>query len=127
LYYIGQLGLEEISCRGVSEEPFLYALPAEINMQVSPLQDYILIEPIEKEETTPAGIVIPDTAKEKPQEGKVVAVGPGSVTEEGKRVEMDVKEGDTVIYKKWGGNDVKVNGKEMLIVREEDILATVKN
>ena len=95
-------------------------------MQVSPLQDYILIEPIEKEETTPAGIVIPDTAKEKPQEGEVVAVGPGRKTKEGKRVEMDVKEGDTVIYKKWGGNDVKVNGKEMLIVREEDILAVVK-
>ena len=95
-------------------------------MQVSPLQDYILIEPIEEEETTPAGIVIPDTAKEKPQEGEVVAVGPGSKTKEGKRVEMDVKEGDRVIYKKWGGNDVKVNGKDMLIVREEDILAVVK-
>ena len=95
-------------------------------MQVSPLQDYILIEPTEEEEKTPAGIVIPDTAKEKPQEGKVVAVGPGKMTEEGKRVEMDVKEGDTVIYKKWGGNDVKVNGKEMLIVREEDILAVIK-
>jgi len=94
-------------------------------MQVQPLQDYILIEPIEEEETTPAGIVIPDTAKEKPQEGKVVATGPGRKTEEGKRLEMDVSEGDTVIYKKWGGNDVKVNGKEMLIVREEDILAVV--
>ncbi len=95
-------------------------------MQVSPLQDYILIEPIEKEEKTPAGIVIPDTAKEKPQEGKVVAVGPGRKTKDGEQIEMDVKEGDTVIYKKWGGNDVKVNGKEMLIVREEDILAVVK-
>ncbi len=96
-------------------------------MTVKPLADYILIEPIKEEEKTPAGIVIPDTAKEKPQEGKVVAVGPGRRTEEGERVEMGVKEGDRVIYKKWGGNDVKVNGKEMLIVREEDILATVKD
>ncbi len=95
-------------------------------MQVEPLQDYILIEPIEKEEQTPAGIVIPDTAKEKPQEGEVVAVGPGKRNEEGERIEMDVKKGDRVIYKKWGGNDVRVNGKDMLIVREEDILAVVK-
>ena len=95
-------------------------------MQVSPLQDYILIEPIEEEERTPAGIVIPETAKEKPQEGEVVAVGPGKKTDEGKRIEMDIKKGDRVIYKKWGGNDVKVDGKEMLIVREEDILAVVK-
>ncbi|MEA2020235.1 MAG: co-chaperone GroES [Patescibacteria group bacterium] len=95
-------------------------------MQVKPLQDYILIEPIEEEEQTPAGIVIPDTAKEKPQEGEVVAVGPGRKNEEGKRIEMDVKKGDRVIYKKWGGNDVRVNGKDMLIVREEDVLAVVK-
>ena len=93
-------------------------------MTIKPLADYILIEPLEKEQTTPSGIVIPDTAKEKPQEGKVVAVGPGRL-EEGKRIKLEVKKGDTVIYKKWGGNEVKVDGKEMLLVREEDVLAII--
>ena len=93
-------------------------------MTIKPLADYILIEPLEKEQTTPSGIVIPDTAKEKPQEGKVVAVGPGRL-EEGKRIKLEVKKGDTVIYKKWGGNEVKVDGKEMLLVKEEDVLAII--
>lgn len=94
-------------------------------MTVKPLADNILIEPLEKEQTTPSGIVIPDTAKEKPQEGKVIAVGPGRL-EEGKRIKPGIKEGDTVIYKKWGGNEVKVDGKDMLLVKEEDILAVVE-
>jgi len=91
-------------------------------MSIKPLGDNILIEPLKKEETTPSGIVIPDTAKEKPQEGKVVAVGPGR-KEDGELVKPGLKKGDRVLYKKWGGNEVKVGGKEMLIVREEDILA----
>lgn len=94
-------------------------------MNIKPLHDNVLIEPLEKEQTTPSGIVIPDTAKEKPQEGKVIAVGPGRL-EEGERVKPAVKEGDVVVYKKWGGNEVKVDGKDMLLVREEDILAVVE-
>jgi len=93
-------------------------------MTIKPLADNILIEPFKKEETTPTGIVIPDTAKEKPQEGKVVAIGPGR-KENGELIKPGVKKGDRILYKKWGGNEVKVNGKEMLIVREEDILAII--
>jgi chaperonin GroES len=94
-------------------------------MKLKPLSDNILIAPLEAEHKTASGILIPDTAKEKPQEGKVVAVGPGRV-EEGKLMPLSVKVGDIVLYKKWGGNDVKVDGKEMLIVKEEDILAVIE-
>ncbi len=93
-------------------------------MTIKPLADNILIEPLDREERTPSGILIPDTAKEKPQEGKIVAVGPGR-EEEGKLVKTAVKIGDRVIYKKWGGNEVKVEGKDMLLVKEEDILAVI--
>ena len=93
-------------------------------MNIKPLADNILIEPLDREERTPSGILIPDTAKEKPQEGLIVAVGPGR-EEEGKLIKPAVKIGDRVIYKKWGGNEVKVEGKEMLLVKEEDILAVV--
>ncbi len=92
---------------------------------IKPLSDYVLIEPLQKETTTPSGIVIPDTAKEKPQEGKILAVGPGKV-EDGKKIELSVKVGDVVMYKKWGGTEVKVEGKDMLLVREEDILAVIE-
>ena len=95
-------------------------------MKVKPLADNILIEPIEKEEKTASGIVIPDTAKEKPQEGKVVAVGPGRFSESGQMIKPGVSVGDKVIYKKWGGNEVKIKGQEYLIVKEEDILAVLK-
>ena len=74
----------------------------------------------------PSGIVIPDTAKEKPQEGRVAEVGPGRRDEDGKRVAMEIKVGDIVMYKKWGGTEVKVEGKEMLLVKEEDVLAIVE-
>ena len=94
-------------------------------MNVKPLADNILVEPLEREQTTPSGIVIPDTAKEKPQEGRVISVGPGRL-EEGKRIAPEIKKGDTVIYKKWGGNEVKVDGKDMLLVKEEDVLAVVE-
>ena len=94
-------------------------------IKIEPLFDYILIEPLEKETTLPSGIVIPDSAKEKPQEGRVVATGPGKTDERGNLVKTSVKKGDTVMYKKWGGTEVKIDGKDHLLVKEEDLLAKV--
>jgi len=91
---------------------------------LTPLEDRIVVQPPEEEETTVSGIVIPDTAKEKPQEGKVVAVGPGRF-EEGQRVPIDVKVGDSVIYSKYGGTEVKVEGEEYLILSARDVLAVI--
>jgi len=93
---------------------------------IKPLNDYILVEPIERETTTASGIVIPDTGKEKPLEGKVVALGPGKLNEKGERMKIGLKKADIVIYKKWGGTEIKVEGKEMLLVKEEDILAVIE-
>lgn len=96
-------------------------------MKVKPLSDYILIEPkTAKDATTASGIVLPETSKEKPQEGKVVATGPGRKDEDGKVIKLDVKVGDQVYYKKWGGNDLKIDNKEYLLVKEEDILAVIE-
>lgn len=95
--------------------------------KIKPLADYVLVEPAEKETTLPSGIVLPDTSKEKPQEGKVLAVGPGKKDEDGDAIPMSVKVGDTVIYKKWGGTDIKVDGKDYLLIREEDILAIIES
>ncbi|WP_214829662.1 MULTISPECIES: co-chaperone GroES [Exiguobacterium] len=92
---------------------------------LKPLGDRVIIEVVEKEEKTIGGIVLPDTAKEKPQQGKVVAVGTGRVTDQGERIALDVKENDLVIYSKYAGTEVKHDGKEYLIVRESDILAIV--
>ena len=94
-------------------------------MKFKPLHDRVLIEVLNSSEKTAGGIIIPDTAQEKPQEGKVVAVGPGNL-ESGKRVEMDVKEGDRILYTKYGPNEIKISGEEYLIVKEEDILAIIK-
>ena len=91
--------------------------------KLEPLGDRVVVKPSSKEEVTKGGIVIPDTAKEKPQEGKVIAVGPGRVTEDGKRITMDVKVGDTVIYAKYGGTEIKEGDDELIILRESDILA----
>lgn len=96
---------------------------AKINIR--PLDDRVVVRPIEAEETTSGGIVLPDSAKEKPQRGKVVAVGPGKLLESGSRGELSVEVGDEVIYGKWGGNDIEVNGEEVKILREADILAKV--
>lgn len=90
---------------------------------IKPLGDRIVVEPETAEQTTKSGIVLPDTAQEKPQAGKVVAVGPGRVTDEGKRIDMDVKVNDIVIYAKYGGTEIKLGGKEYLILSERDILA----
>jgi chaperonin GroES len=92
-------------------------------MKVKPLQDRILIKRVEEEAKTKGGIIIPDSAKEKPQEGLVVAVGPGKVTENGTRVKPEVKAGDRILFGKYSGTDIKVDGVEHLILREDDILA----
>ncbi len=92
---------------------------------IKPLEDRILVRPEESEETTVSGIVIPDTAKEKPQEGTVLAVGPGRRTESGELIPLDVKEGDRVIYSKYGGTEIKLDGEELLILSGRDVLAVV--
>ena len=94
-------------------------------MKFRPLHDRVLIESLESEEKTAGGIIIPDTAKEKPQEGKVIAVGPGSKTEDGKIVPMDVKVGDRVLFGKWSGTEVKIDGKEYSIMKESDIMGVI--
>ena len=91
--------------------------------KLQPLADRVLVKPIEKEEKTKSGIYLPDTAKEKPQEGEVLAVGPGKMTDDGKRVPLDLKVGDRVIYAKYGGTEIKVDDDELIILRESDILA----
>jgi chaperonin GroES len=92
-------------------------------MNLKPLADRVVVKPIVKEEVTKGGIVLPDTAKEKPQEGEIVAVGPGKLGEDGKRIEMEVKKGDRVIYARYAGMEWKHDGEEYLILRESDILA----
>jgi len=94
-------------------------------MKIEPLEDRVVVQPLEAEEVTKGGIVLPDTAKEKPQQGKVVAVGPGKTLETGERAKPAVKKGDTVVYAKYGGMEVEVDGEDYLILRESDILAVV--
>ncbi|KKS31310.1 co-chaperone GroES [candidate division WWE3 bacterium RIFOXYB1_FULL_43_24] len=94
--------------------------------KIKPLFDYLLVEPTQKDTTLPSGIVIPDTAKEKPLEGRVVAVGSGKRDDSGNRIPMEIKAGDTVMFKKWGGTDIKLDGKDMLLIKQEDILAIVE-
>ena len=94
-------------------------------MKFRPLHDRVLIESLESEEKTAGGIIIPDTAKEKPQEGKVIDVGPGAKSEDGKTIPMDVKVGDRVLFGKWSGTEVKVDGKEYSIMKESDIMGVV--
>jgi len=94
-------------------------------MNIKPLDDRVLIEPISKEEQTKSGIILPDTAEEKPEQGKVVAVGPGKFDESGKRIPLTVKVGDTILFAKYSPHEVKFDKKEYLIVKEEDILAII--
>jgi chaperonin GroES len=98
---------------------------AKSNISFKPLGSRVLVEPIEQEEVTASGIVLPETAKEKPQQGKVLAAGPGDRNEDGDRVEMDVKVGDTILFAKYSGTEVKMEGKKLLILRESDILGIV--
>ena len=92
-------------------------------IKLSPLADRLVVRPIEREEITKGGIVLPDTVKEKPQEGEVLAVGPGRLSDDGKRVAMEIKVGDIVVYSKYGGTEIKVDDEELIILRESDILA----
>ncbi len=94
-------------------------------MKIKPLSDRVIVEPIEKAEEKKSGIIIPDTAKEKPQEGKIIAVGPGKRTEDGKLLPMDVKEGDKILYGKYSGTEIKIDGKEYLIMHQDDILGII--
>jgi chaperonin GroES len=95
-------------------------------LNLKPLGDRLIVEPIEQEEMTASGIVLPETAKEKPQQGKVLAVGPGRRDEEGKRIDMDVNEGETVLFAKYAGTEVKLDNKKYLILKETDVLAIVE-
>jgi len=96
-------------------------------MQIKPLEDRILVKPLEAQETKKGGIIIPDTAKEKPEEGKVIALGNGKWTEDGKRKPFEVKKGDRVLFAKYAGNEINVDGEKHLILREEDILAVIES
>ncbi len=95
-------------------------------MKVKPLHDRVLIKRIEEEEKTKGGIIIPDTAKEKPIRGEVIAVGPGRITDDGKRIEMSVKVGDKVMFNRYAGTEIKIEGEEYLIMREDDIVAIIE-
>ncbi|WP_144791460.1 co-chaperone GroES [Kocuria palustris] len=97
-----------------------------MSISIKPLEDRIVVQVVEAEQTTASGLVIPDTAKEKPQEGKVMAVGPGRVDDSGNRIPVDVQEGDLVIFSKYGGTEVKYNGEEYLVLPARDVLAVVE-
>ena len=94
-----------------------------MSISLKPLGNRVVVEPLEQEEVTAGGIVLPETAKEKPQKGKILSVGPGDRNDQGERVPMDVAEGDTVLFAKYSGTEIKVDGKKLLILRESDILA----
>ena len=95
-------------------------------MKLRPLQDRILVKRVEEESTTKGGIIIPDTAKEKPAEGEVISVGIGKIGEDGKRIALEIKKGDKILFSKYGGTEVKVEGEEYLIMREDDVLGIIE-
>jgi len=95
-------------------------------MKLRPLADRLVVKPLEQEEEKHGGIIIPDTAKEKPEKGEVVEVGPGKLDDNGKRVALEVKKGDRVLFGKYAGTDIKVDGKELMILREEDVMAVIE-
>jgi chaperonin GroES len=101
-------------------------MASKFKLNLKPLGDRVVVEPLEKEERTASGIILPETAKEKPQEGEIIAVGPGRRDDDGKLVPMDVKKGDTVLYAKYAGTEVKIEDKKLLILKESDILAIVE-
>jgi len=96
-----------------------------MSISMKPLGSRLVVEPIEQEEISAGGIVLPETAKEKPQKGKVISAGPGDRNEKGDRIQMDVKAGDTVLFAKYAGTEIKVDGKKLLILRESDVLAII--
>jgi len=95
-------------------------------MKIKPLQDRVIVKRVEEEETTKGGIIIPDSAKEKPQEGEIIAVGPGKVADDGKKISLDVKAGDRVLFSKYAGTEIKIEDEEHLIMREDDILGIIE-
>jgi chaperonin GroES len=95
-------------------------------MKIKPLADRVVVEPLEEEEVKKGKIIIPDTAKEKPQQGKVIAVGPGKISEDGKRIPLEVKEGDTILFGKYSGTEIEIENKKYLILDERDILAVIE-
>lgn len=97
-----------------------------MSTNLKPLGDRLVVEPVEQEEMTASGLVLPETAKEKPQQGSVLATGPGRRDEDGDRIEMDVEVGDTVLYAKYAGTEVKIDGKKLLILKESDVLAIIE-
>ena len=97
-----------------------------MSLSLKPLGDRVVVQPIEQDEVTSGGIMLPDTAKEKPQKGEILAVGPGGRNDSGERVELDVKVGDTVLYAKYAGTEIKLEGEKVLVLRESDILAIVE-
>ena len=122
--YIGVhgLALSLVECQKDVASPQL----AEVfDMKLKPLGDRLIVRAIEEEETTASGLVLPDTAKEKPQKGKVLAVGDGRLDDDGKRIPLDVKKDDEVLYSKYGGTEIKVDGEDLLVLRESDVLAKV--
>jgi chaperonin GroES len=98
-----------------------------MSLNIKPLADRLVVKPLEEEEITPSGIVLPETAKEKPQKGEVLAVGPGARDDDGKHIAMDVSVGDKVLFAKYGGTEIKVDGDKLLILRESDILAIIED
>jgi chaperonin GroES len=101
-------------------------MASKLKLNLKPLGDRVVVEPLEKEERTASGIILPETAKEKPQEGEILAVGPGRRDEDGKLIPMDVKKGDTVLFAKYAGTEVKIEDRKLLILKESDILAIVE-
>ena len=101
-------------------------MASEVKVMIKPLADRVVVEPIEEEVTTKGGIVLPDTAKEKPQRGKVIAVGSGKLLDSGERVPLEVKEGDIVVFAKYGGTEIEIDGNEYIILSERDLLAVVE-
>lgn len=95
-------------------------------MKIKPLGDRLVVERLEQEEKTSGGIIIPDTAKEKPKQGKVLAVGPGAKDENGKRIPVDVQAGDIVLFTQWAGNDIKIDGKDYLVLKESDVIGIIE-
>jgi len=96
-----------------------------VSVSIKPLEDRIVVKPLEAEQTTASGLVIPDTAKEKPQEGEVIAVGNGKILDNGTKVALDVKAGDKILFGKYSGTDIKIDGEEYLILREDEVLAVI--
>jgi chaperonin GroES len=117
----------QLSSSGTSERHLHFTTDGAQSMNVRPLHDRIIVQRLEEGEQKIGGIIIPDTAKEKPQQGKVIAAGNGKAKDDGKRIPLDVKSGDTILFGKYSGQEIKIEGDEFLIMREDEVLAVVEN